>query len=416
MNVLMPVPTGKEIEALTEVLNSHWWGPGKKAAELEERWAKFTGAKYAVSTNSCTAALDVAVRLLDLDKWHVYTVSPFTFVSSALAPLNAGYSVRFVDINPETLCTDEADIQVMYAGNISGKGKIYDMAHCGGYIHLGEISCWSFHAVKNLPSGDGGMITMNDPELYRRAKAIAWCGIDKSTYERNQSKYSWDYNITEPGLKAHMNDITASIALCHLDVLEQRNAYRKQLAEWYDLYLPEWIQRPYRSSTWHLYTIRIPHRDELYDFLAENGISCGVHYKPLTHYKIFGKQEPMPNAEQAFKEILSLPMHVNVTHEDVKNICALVCRFYLMKSSPVELSSQPLNSAKPLENLATTATLYHLTETWNSNNTLKSRRLEILSEEPLPSPQNAAETGPTSEPKTLDGSNMENQRSPSVSG
>jgi perosamine synthetase len=326
MIVLQPKPTGTEIKALKEVINSKWWGMGPKTQKLEEEWAKFTGSKYAVAVNSCTSALDIACRLVKLP--NPVKVSAFTFVSSALAPLNAGYDIEFVDIDEKSLCTPKADIQVMYAGNQSGKGIIYDMAHSGGAKHKGVISCWSFHAVKNLPAGDGGMITMNSKRLYERAKALSWCGIDKSTFERSGKKYSWDYQITEQGLKAHMNDITACIALEHLKVLPERNAYRKELAETYDKYLPKWIERPYRSETWHLYTIRVPDRDILFDFLADQGIGCGVHYKPLTHYKIFGKQPKLKITEKVFKEIITLPLHCNLTKKDVIRVCEQIDMYY----------------------------------------------------------------------------------------
>lgn len=325
--VLTPKPTGTEIEALKQVIDSGWWGMGPKVQELEEKWAKFTGAKYAVATNSCTAALDIACRVLVLP--NPVKVSALTFVSSALAPLNAGYKIKFVDIDEKSLCTPKADIQVMYAGNQFGKGIIYDMAHSGGAKHKGAISCWSFHAVKNLPAGDGGMITTNDRKIYEYCKALSWCGIDKSTFQRSGKKYSWDYDIQEVGLKAHMNDITACIALEQLKFLEEGNKYRKKLAETYDKYLPKWIDRPYRSETWHIYTIKVPGRDNLYDYLAENGISCGVHYKPLTHYKIFGKQPKLPVTEKVFKEIITLPLHLNLSVADVKNICGRINEYYL---------------------------------------------------------------------------------------
>lgn len=325
MIVLQPKPTGTEIKALKEVIDSKWWGNGPKVQELEEKWAKFTGAKYAVALNSCTSALDIACRLIKLP--NPVKVSALTFVSSALSPLNAGYKIKFVDINEKTLCTPKADIQVMYAGNQFGKGKIYDMAHSGGEKHKGLISCWSFHAVKNLPSGDGGMLTMNDKKLYERAKALAWCGIDKSTFQRSGKKYSWDYDIQEAGLKAHMNDITACIALEHLKVLKERNNYRKELAETYNKYLPKWIKRPFKSSTWHIYTIRVPERDKLFDYLAENGVGCSVHYKPLYSYPIF-PQKKLPITEKVFKEIITLPLHCNITKSDVIRVCGLVDMFY----------------------------------------------------------------------------------------
>jgi len=330
MNVLRPVFSPDERveihEELDKILVSGWIGQGPKVKELEEKWATYTGAKYAVATNSCTAALDIAVRAIDLPE--TVTVSPFTFISSALAPLNAGHKVKFVDIDPVSLCTPKADIQVMYAGNQSGKGIIYDMAHSSGVKHKGIISCWSFHAVKNLPAGDGGMLTTDDEEVYKKTRALSWCGIDKSTFERNKDRYSWDYDIQETGLKAHMNDITAIIALAKLKNLDKDNAYRAKLASWYDTYLPESIIRPFRSSTWHLYTIKVSDRDGLYNYLAESGISCGVHYAPLYRYEnVFGKNETLPETQRAFESIISLPMHLEVTENDVKKICSLIKQY-----------------------------------------------------------------------------------------
>lgn len=327
MIVLKPKYSGREVKALKEVIESGWWGMGPKVSELEKKWAEFTGAKYAVAVNSCTAALDIAVRIVPLKKR--VSVSAFTFVSSALAPLNAGHEVYFVDIEKRTHNTPKADIQVMYAGNIYGEGKIYDMAHAGGYKHLGKVSCWSFQAVKNLPAGDGGMITMNDEKLYKKAKALSWCGIDKSTWERSGKKYAWDYDINFAGLKCHMNDITAAIALEQLKDLKEGNAYRKILAETYDKYLPDFIERPFRSSTWHLYAVTVEKRNELFDYLAEKNINCGVHYKPLYKYtKVFGKQKKLKNTEYAFNHIISLPLHLNLTPRDIKLVCQEITNFY----------------------------------------------------------------------------------------
>jgi dTDP-4-amino-4,6-dideoxygalactose transaminase len=321
INLFETVPTGTEIDAIREVLDSHWWGSGKKAREFEDKFAEYVGAKYAIATNSCTSALDIAVQVAPLGE--EVSVSPFTFVSSALAILRAGKKVKFVDIDTKSYCTPNADIQVLYAGNDSGEGIIYDMAHFGGGKHKGLISCWSFQARKNLPTGDGGMITTNDEALYKRMKALSWCGIDKSTLDRSKDSYSWDYDIQEVGFKADMTDIVATIGLEQLKFLDINNKKRAQIASWYDIHLPTHVERPFRSTTWHLYTIQVPNRDELYKKLAENGVSAGIHYKPLYKYPIF-PQEVLPNTESVFQHILSLPMHVNLDEEQVKYVCSLI--------------------------------------------------------------------------------------------
>ncbi len=167
------------------------------------------------------------------------------------------------------------------------------------------------------------MLTTNDEEVYRRAKALSWCGIDKSTFDRSKDTYSWDYNIQEVGLKANMNDITAAIGLAQLEELEERNKYRAQVAEWYDTYLTDAVKRPFESSTWHMYVIQVPERDKLYDLLGENGISAGVHYKPLYKYPIFPQTELLVT-EKVFKEIITLPMHLELTQADVYGVCQVV--------------------------------------------------------------------------------------------
>jgi len=319
--VFFPKATGKEYKEIKKVLKSGWWGMGAKVKEFEEKWAKFVGAKYAVATNSCSSALDIAVKLVDLP--NPVKVPAFTFISTALAPLKAGYDIEFVDINEDTLCADYADIVVHYGGNISGEGIIHDMAHCGGAKHRGILSCWSFHAVKNLPCGDGGMITMNSKKLYERAKALSWCGIDKSTWERSGKKYSWDYSIKEIGFKAHMNDIIAVIGLAQLENLEKNNKYRAKIAELYNKYLPPEIKRPPKSETWHLYTIRHPKRNKIIKVLADNGIATSVHYKPLYYYPMF-PQKKLPITEKVYKEILTLPMHLNLKTKDIKRISSVI--------------------------------------------------------------------------------------------
>lgn len=335
INLFKSVPSGDELDALNEVLESGWWAMGAKVEEFEKKFAEYVGAKYAVATNSCTTALDIAVRVVPLP--DEVSVSAFTFVSSADCVLRAGKKLRFVDIDEETFCTPKADIQVFYGGNHSGEGIIYDMAHCGGSYHHGVVSCWSFHAVKNLPTGDGGMLTTNNEDIYRRAKAMSWCGIDKSTYARSKGTYSWEYDIKELGMKANMSDLTAAIGLCQLAKLPENNAYRAKLASWYDQYLPEHIKRPSKTNkTWHLYAIRVKDRNKVYEHMAANGVTCGVHYKPLHHYPIFKdafqghydgqsvQDWRLPVTEAVYSEILSLPMHLDLEEEDIKTVCNLL--------------------------------------------------------------------------------------------
>jgi perosamine synthetase len=326
MNIPLFKPFGyiEEASAVKEVLMSGWWGMGKKVEEFEKKFAKMCGAKYAVATNSCTTALEIAVRCSDLPK--TVKVPAFTFISSALAPLLAGHKVKFTDIEEETLCSKDADISVHYAGNDpKTKAPIHDMAHCGGQKHYDPISCWSFHAVKNLACGDGGMLTTNNKKIYEKAKRLRWCGIDKSTYERSKGKYHWEYDVKEVGLKAHMNDITASIGLAQLDKLLLSNSRRTVIAWLYATELAD--VGVVHSFPYHLYPILVNDRDKLHDYLAEKGISTSVHYKPLYYYKIFGKQKKLPVTEWVYKHILSLPIYPEMSVKDVRYIIKSIKEF-----------------------------------------------------------------------------------------
>lgn len=354
-----PSVTHLEIDAVTEVLKSGWWGLGQKTEEFEKKFAEFVGVKYAVAVNNATVALDLTVKAmigktLDSEAYDdmqieyqqsEIIVPALTFVSTGLAALYNNYKVVFADINEETLCINWKDvyskvtpatkmiIPVHYAGRYAGGSKIgapellkdieilQDAAHAVGNPLAGKTSSsvWSFHVVKNLATGDGGMITTNDEEVYKKLLPLRWVGIDKSTYQRLKShKYNWDYNIETVGYKAHMNDITAALGLAQLYRITELNQARKILVRKYlnDLAGIEWLRLPMwdDNSSWHMFVVRLPakHRNRFIDYLKENGISAGVHYKPLTHYKIF-PQTTLPVTDRVWKTLVTLPLFPDLT-------------------------------------------------------------------------------------------------------
>lgn len=299
--------------------------------------------------------------LLDIGPGDEVIVPAMTFCSTAHAVRYVGATPVIVDVDPETLCIDPAAvgraynlktaavIAVHYGGRVADMAGVYaavshggaaiieDCAHACGTRHngykagsLGDIGCFSFHAVKNLACGDGGMITTNDPDMAERARRLTWLGIDKGTHERTtEARYSWEYDISEIGLKAHMNDITAAIGLEQLRALDGHNRLRRAMAWWYGQALPAAVNRPQLDplSAFHLYPIQVDSRDEVAAHLAEQGIATGVHYKPLHRYGVYyGQTGPggCPNADAAFKRILSLPMYVGLTYADVDRVCKAI--------------------------------------------------------------------------------------------
>jgi len=213
-------------------------------------------------------------------------------------------------------------------------GAAYKGKKCGA---LGDMACFSFHAVKNLPMGDGGALILRNQRFAERAKKLRWLGIDKGTWDRTDYdlKYWWEYQVEEIGLKCHMNDIQAAIGRVQLEKLDQNNRRRKQLAEMYHERLSDvsWLSLPPMDdgafySSWHLFWIKThKDRNRLSVYLDKNGITAGVHYKPIHLYRCFGNTSRISMAEEIFEQILSLPMHLKLSDDDVDYICEKIRGF-----------------------------------------------------------------------------------------
>jgi perosamine synthetase len=353
--VLSPTISEKGIQDMITVLKSGWWGFGPKTIELEKKFAEYVGSKYAVATNSGTAALDLCLKAYGIKGGELIT-TPMTFVADAIVGEWNGMDVTFADIDANTLCLDpktvvvtkdtKAIITVDSHGRLADidglrekfKGLIIeDCAHAlltPGAGKKGDIAIWSFQAVKTLPCGDGGMVTTNDDEIYRKLRTLTWLGVEKSTYERaDLKKYSWDYDITQSqGIKAYMNDLTAVIGLAQLERLEETNAKRRAIQSRYNEAFSEidQILLPMYSHTVQYYTMKCERRDELSDFLADNGIATSVHFKPLnmmTYWKKAQKRLLLVN-DTVWLKLLTLPVHYGLTWEQVEYIIEKVKSFY----------------------------------------------------------------------------------------
>jgi perosamine synthetase len=343
--LLKPSCTDAEIEAVTQVLRSGWWGTGKVVEQFEQELAARTGYRYCVTTNSATAALHLAIKVLGIGPGDEVIVPALTFVSSGLAPLYENARTVLADIYPDTLCIDwqhvaqlttgrtKAVIAVDYAG-YPAKGAtdlpvIQDAAHsCGGLMY-GDLVTLSFHPVKNLATGDGGALLTNSEEYAQRARALRWCGIDRSTWERSKSRYGWDYDISEVGYKYHWNDIQAAIGLAQLRRIDTLNARRAEIATRYREALPNLIHpTAHPAHTWHLYPIRVPayQRNLFIRALLDAGISAGVHYKPLTAYPLFSGDVPVTECE--WRKLVSLPIFYDLTQEDQNFIISRIQEYW----------------------------------------------------------------------------------------
>jgi len=361
------VPTFRVEETLAQIrecLEKGWTGLGFKTVEFEEAWKQYTELPHAHFLNSATAGLHLAVRLLKEDgKWkngdEVIT-TPFTFASTNHVILYEKLHPIFSDID-EYLCLDPISVKerissrtraVIFVGMGGNAGRlgevvnlcrrhglrlILDASHMSGTRlggkHVGgetDASVFSFQAVKNLPTADSGMICFAEGKLDSEVRKWTWLGIDKDTFSRTLSKgtYKWHYDVVHEGFKYHGNSIMAAIGLVSLKYLDQDNAYRRQIAAWYDDQLQgeSKVKRvpiaPGCLPSRHLYQILVENRDEVMLALNDEKIYPGVHYRDNTLYKMYeyGKGT-CPQSMKASERIISLPMHIRLTYQDVQRIC-----------------------------------------------------------------------------------------------
>lgn len=361
------VPTFRIEETLNEIrecLEKGWTGLGFKTVEFEEAWKKYTGLSKAHFLNSATTGLHLALRVLKEEGgWNEgdeIISTPFTFVSTNHAILYEKFHPVFADVD-EYLCLDPHSVEeritpltravifVGFGGNMGrldevasicrerGLKLILDAAHMAGTYrqgkHVGaegDVSVFSFQAVKNLPTADSGMICFNDKKLDTEVRKWTWLGIDKDTFSRTLGKgtYKWHYDVVHEGFKYHGNSIIAAMGLVSLKYLDQDNAYRRQIADWYDdrLRSESKIQpipmAPGCYSSRHLYQILVDNRDEVILALNDEKIYPGVHYRDNTLYKMYAYgQGTCPRSLRASERIISLPMHIRLTYQDVQRVC-----------------------------------------------------------------------------------------------
>ena len=358
------------LEGVRECLEKGWTGMGFKTVEFEEEWKKYTGHKYAYYLNSNTAGLHLAVKILKMKyRWKdgdEIISTPITFVSTNHAILYENLNTVFADVD-EYLCPDPEEIEkkitdktraVMFMGYGGRVGRldrvveickehglrlILDAAHMAGTRVNGsfpgtwdgvDVAVYSFQAVKNLPTGDSGMICFKDKEDDELVRKLAWLGINKDTYARsNMGTYKWKYDVDYLGYKYNGNAIMAAIALVQLKYLDEDNARRRQIVKRYtDAFnkIPEIkiIPAPYPDEcSYHLYEIEVPDRDRLMDDLQKEEIYCGVHYRDNIEYSIYRYAEgSCPKARHASDHIITMPLHIWLTDEETDKIIAEVIK------------------------------------------------------------------------------------------
>lgn len=370
-----------ELEALRAVFASGWIGLGPRTQQFEEEVARYLGVRYAVGLSSATAALHLALATLGVGEGDEVLLPSLTFVSTAHAVRYTGATPVFVDLCERSLNLDPEDIErkvtprskaviaVHYGGDPCDMPAVLDVARRRGLLvvedaahamgteldargtkagSLGDVGCFSFHAVKNLATGDGGMLVTDREDVFRRARRLRWMGIDKDTWDRTEDAeekartgirryagYHWYYEVAELGFKCHMNDITAAIGLVQLGKLDAANARRREIRSRYDLALAGLpgletpAPQPFPSAS-HNYVVRLDRRDELNVHLRDRRIASGVHYLPV-HLQPYYRERykaDVPVTERVWKRLLTLPMYPDLAEEDFRRVVGAVREFF----------------------------------------------------------------------------------------
>lgn len=356
-----------EVSAVSETLVSGWLTTGAKTREFETAFASAVGARHAVAVNSCTAALHLALAVHDIGPGDEVIVPTMTFAATAEVVTYLGAKLVLVDIDPQTMCIDTAALAaaitpmtkavmpVHYGGQAADMNTVLELAKAHNIIviedaahafpssyrgtpvgSLGDMTCFSFYANKTITTGEGGMLVTDDEDLASRARQLSLHGLDRTAWNRWETRASWDYDIVEPGFKYNMTDVAAAMGIVQLARAVEFAETRRSLAL---AYLEEFAGSPIEpirvehpeDSAWHLFAVQLPNRsarDSAVEALRSNNIGSSVHYRPLhlhSYYRGSFQADAFPVATAAFDRLLSLPLFPGLGAGDIPRI-ASICR------------------------------------------------------------------------------------------
>ena len=353
-----------EVAAVTECLESGWITGGPRVQRFEEAFAAAVEARHAVAVSSATAGLHLALLVLSIGPGDEVITSPMTWASTGNMILAVGATPVFVDVDPGTLQIDpdavaaaigphtRAILPVHFAGqpvdvdalrtlaDRHGIALIDDAAHALGTRYRGRAigggttaAVFSFHPIKAITTGEGGMVTTDDPSLADRLRLLRFHGIARDAWGRYAKSGTPDYEIVALGFKYNMTDIQAALGIVQLGRLEEFVAARTRVATWYAEALRgmpgvEMLSTvPYPSRhAWHLLVVRVGRvRDVVMARLLEAKIGVGLHFKPLHLHRFYRDRfgiapEALPHATAASESILSLPLFPGMTRDDVRDV------------------------------------------------------------------------------------------------
>jgi perosamine synthetase len=365
-----------DIQAVVEVLKSDWLTTGPKVGEFEERFAAWVGARHAVSFSSGTAALHGAAFAAGLGPGDEAITSPMTFCATANCILYQGATPVFADVSPDTLNLDPGEVSrelsggafrrvraifaVDYAGHpaaladlrqlAQGHGAllIEDACHALGAEYQGkrvggiaDMTVFSFHPVKHLTTGEGGMVTSNDARLAETLRRFRNHGISSEARQRQEAG-QWFYEMVLLGFNYRLTDIACALGLSQLEKLDANLARRREIVAQYNAAFRDFpavvipAVRQDVNPAWHLYPIRLNlgtlsvGRAEIFRALRAENIGVNVHYIPVHQHPYYRERakskESYPVAEDAYERLISLPMFHSMTAQDVQDVIHAVTK------------------------------------------------------------------------------------------
>lgn len=359
--------TQEDIDAVTQTLHSDYLTQGPKVTKFEKAFADYIGCKYAVAVANGTAALHLCAMALNVNEHSKVITTPITFAASANCVRYCGGEVTFADIDPATALIDinkvesilqsapkgtyQGIIPVDFAGypvnleelrSLADKYNLWiieDACHApGGYFndskgvkqHCGngiyaELAIFSFHPVKHIACGEGGMITTNDKNLYERLLLLRTHGITKDPEKLHENDGGWYYEMQELGYNYRLSDINAALGASQLKRADEGLQRRREIAAKYDEAFAETNIRLIKPKdnvghAYHLYVIQVENRKGLYDYLKQHNIFSQVHYIPVHHqpyYRQLGfSKNDYPKSNAYYDECLSIPMYAALNDEE----------------------------------------------------------------------------------------------------
>jgi len=371
----LPIFGPEEEKEVLEALASGWITTGPRVKKLEEKLAAKVKAKNAVCLDSCTAALHVSLAALDLKPGDEVITTPITFCATANTILHSGGKVVLADVERDTLNISPAAIEkaitprtraivpVHYAGHACEMDDILalakkhnlkiveDAAHAIGSEYkgraigtIGDTTCFSFYATKNMTTAEGGAVTLNDDEMAARLRILSLHGMSKDAWKRYTSAGSWYYEVVAPGFKYNMTDIEAALGLHQLDKLDGFNETRRRYAKIYDKTIDgmgggvkRFTPRPHVTHVYHLYPIQLElealtiDRGRFIEELKAENIGTTVNFIPIHYHPYYRDTLPytkgsFPVAEAAYERLISLPLYPKMTSDDLGQVMEAVAK------------------------------------------------------------------------------------------